>query len=384
MHNYYFADCCLRILEGNNFLYNSQLSNFQNKLSYSNKIILSISSDACPAYANIVNLPVGSGITVGDIEGKKWLFSGDDKRNLCCIEASYDYSALHGYINNAQCDDEHVLKENFLQLLRLAIECHLAHNNGVSVHASCINFDGKAVLFTAPAGTGKSTQANIWEKFLGAKIINGDRPLLHLFPDEVRAYGVPWDGKEQIFSQGNFPVIAIVEVRRASGNNLRKMSEDQAFKLMMKQCFIPMWDDMAKFSVMKTIRLIVQKIPFYRLFCLPDESAAELLHKVLFANQKSFLKKVQIDMKIKEGFILKNIVDEWIVMPTGSNINNFEGAMILNDVSAFIWKQLEKPISRDDLLQAILDEYDINVQTAAADLDGILEKLESLGILQKN
>jgi len=384
MHNYYFAECCLRIPEKNNFLSNSQLSYFRNKLSHCNKVVLNISSDACPAYENLVNVSVGSGIIVGDIEGKKWLFSSDDKRNPCCIETSCDYSSLQGYINITQCDDEHLLKENFMQLLRIATECHLAYNNGVSVHASCINFNEKAVLFAAPAGTGKSTQANIWEKHMGAKIINGDRPFLHLFSEEVRAYGVPWDGKEQIFSQENYPVIAVVEVRRANSNNLRKMSEDQAFRLMMKQCFIPMWDDTLKFSVMKTIRLIAQKIPFYRLFCLPEESATELLNKVLFTNQNSLLKKVQADMKLREGFILKNIVDEWIVMPTGSNMKNFEGAIVLNDVSAFIWKQLEKPISRDDLLQVVLDEYDINEQTAAADLDVLLEKLEGLGILQKN
>lgn len=352
-------------------------------MPYCNEVVLNISADPCPVYENISNVSVGSGVTVGDIAGEKWLISKDDQKNSCCLEASRDYSALLGYLNAAKCADKHILKENFMHLLRIATECHLAYNNGISVHSSCINFNEKAVLFTGPAGTGKSTQAKIWKDHMGAGIISGDRPFLNLFPGQVRAYGVPWDGKEQIFSQENYPVLAVVEVRKANSNSVRRLSAAQAFRLLIKQCFIPMWDDPAKFAVMKTIRLIAQKIPFYRLFCLPEASAAELLYQVLFANQDTLLKKVRVDMKLKEGFILKNIVDEWIVMPTGSNIKNFEGAIVLNDVSAFIWQQLENPISREDILQAVLEEYDIDEQTAAADLDGFLEILEGLGILQK-
>lgn len=88
-------------------------------------------------------------------------------------------------------------------------------------------------------------------------------------------------------------------------------------------------------------------------------------------------------MKLKEGFILRNVVGEWVVMPTGSNVMDFEGAIVLNDVSAFIWEQMGDTISRDDLLQLLLDEYEIDRQTAAADLDEFLEKLKSRGILQE-
>jgi len=383
MHTFYFANCCLQVSGESSILDDSQLSYFRNKRPYSTKVVLNISLDACPVYESVANVPVGSGVTVGDIAGEEWLFSRGNPENLCCLAASRDYSVLRGYIGEAE-DNEQVLRENFIHLLRLAVECHLAHNNGVSVHASCVSFDKKALLFAAPAGAGKSTQAGIWERYLGARIISGDRPFLHLSGDDApRAFGVPWDGKEQIFLQENYPVLGVMEVRRANASSLRRMSRDQAFNLMVKQCFIPMWDDAAKFSVMKTIRLLTQKVPFYRLFCTREESAAQLLHKVLFTGQKSILKKVQADLKVKEGFILKNIVDEWIVMPTGKNIKNFEGAIILNDVSAFIWRKLEKSISRDDILQAVLDEFDIDRQTAAADLDEFLGKIEDLGILHR-
>lgn len=89
-------------------------------------------------------------------------------------------------------------------------------------------------------------------------------------------------------------------------------------------------------------------------------------------------------MKLKDGFVLKNIIDEWIVMPTGSNVKMFESAIVLNDAAAFMWKQLEKPTSRADLLEAVLDEYDIDRQTAANDIDVLIDKLRGLDILQEN
>lgn len=86
-------------------------------------------------------------------------------------------------------------------------------------------------------------------------------------------------------------------------------------------------------------------------------------------------------MKLKDGFVLKNIIDEWIVMPVGSNVKKFKNAIILNDVSVFMWKQLAKSVSYDELMQSVLDEYDIDKESAAGDLDKFLEQLRSLDIL---
>ena len=48
-------------------------------------------------------------------------------------------------------------------------------------------------------------------------------------------------------------------------------------------------------------------------------------------------------MKIKDGFILRNVIDEYIVMPTGDNIGKYNGTVILNEVSAFVWNLLQQP-----------------------------------------
>lgn len=88
-------------------------------------------------------------------------------------------------------------------------------------------------------------------------------------------------------------------------------------------------------------------------------------------------------MKIKDGFVLRNVVDEFIVMPTGDNITKFEGAVVLNEVSAFIFRQLENAVSCEDILSAVLNEYDVDEAQAAQDLDALLKQFESMGILEK-
>lgn len=374
-HSYYFGDCALRVWEEKPFLTGIPLSRFERPLPFRCEINLSIAASAYPPEHHITNLAEAPGIKIGQGEHGDWVFTGCGQYP-CRIEANCNCSRLKGYLPDGD-------EIRFLQLLRVAAECCLTHDGGVSLHASCVVLHGQSVLFTAPAGTGKSTQASLWREKLHAEILSGDRPLLRFLPNELRAYGVPWDGKEQIFIQDSRPVRAIVEVRQAKRNSVRQLSRDQAFRLLLNQCFIPVWDDNAEFHLLHTLRYISDRVPFYRLFCLPDEDAAELLSGVLFKNNDFVCGGEQPDMKLKEGFVLRNIVDEWIVMPTGTSIKNFEGAIVLNDVSAFIWGKLEDPISRDDLLAAVTGEYDIDEQTAADDLDELLKELEKLELLQK-
>ena len=88
-------------------------------------------------------------------------------------------------------------------------------------------------------------------------------------------------------------------------------------------------------------------------------------------------------MKACTGFVLRNIVGEYMLMPAGERIGSFRGALLLNELSAFIWDKLQTPVSRDGLLAEILAHYDIDEETAAADLDAALENLKQLGTIEE-
>ena len=263
--------------------------------------------------------------------------------------------------------------------VRIAVECMLARKGYVSLHSAAVEIKEAAFAFTGPSGIGKSTRADAWIDTLGAKLINGDRPLIDVRKMEL--YGVPWDGKEQCFRNVHYPLRAICEVRRAKSVYVRAMSFSQRRKVLMRQCFLPMWDTETAAIQMANISRLAAGANMVRVFGGPTGEDVRALYSALQQHQ---VLKEESDMKAKNGFILRNVVDEYILMPTGDNIGKFNGTVLLNEVSALVWEKLQNPVSRDDLLKAILDEYEVEKAVAAADLDALLEKLKGFGVIEED
>lgn len=89
-------------------------------------------------------------------------------------------------------------------------------------------------------------------------------------------------------------------------------------------------------------------------------------------------------MKAKDGFVLRNVIDEYILMPVDDTILQFDGAVLLNEVSAFVWNQLQNPVSKENLLKSIIDEFEVEEEVAAQDLDNLLETFAGLGIIEED
>lgn len=86
-------------------------------------------------------------------------------------------------------------------------------------------------------------------------------------------------------------------------------------------------------------------------------------------------------MKIANDFILREIAGEYIIVPTGSTALNFNGLITVNEVGLFLWKKLEQGVTREELLAGVLDEYEIDAETAKKDIDEFLNELKNGGIL---
>ena len=83
-------------------------------------------------------------------------------------------------------------------------------------------------------------------------------------------------------------------------------------------------------------------------------------------------------MKLKETFIMREIVGEYVLVPVGDTALRFNGIISLNDVGSFIWKGLEAEKEREEILADILDEFEVTKEEAEKDMDEFLE------LLQKN
>lgn len=87
-------------------------------------------------------------------------------------------------------------------------------------------------------------------------------------------------------------------------------------------------------------------------------------------------------MKHKADCLLREVAGEYIVLPTGLSAVDFSGMITLSESSAFVWKLLDEERSYDELLAAVLAEYEVDPATAAADLRGLLARLHALGLLE--
>lgn len=87
-------------------------------------------------------------------------------------------------------------------------------------------------------------------------------------------------------------------------------------------------------------------------------------------------------MKIKSGYLLTNFADAYVVVPVSKQIIESKGVMILNHTGAYIFKCLENEITYDNLLQKILDKYEISKEIATVDLDEFLLNARDTGVIE--
>lgn len=311
-----------------------------------------------------------SGLRIGEGE-KGWIFEDIETGNRMRIPKDYSSAQLSEGVK------EQVPLQRFL--LQLFIEGRLLDEGVITLHSSCIELEGKAYAFSGPSGCGKSTRARRWVWAFGAEYISGDRPAVSIM--EKTVHGIPWDGKEQIFTNRSAELAAIFEVRRSPFTRLRRLSEEQARRFLISQLYIPMWDSERAFQAMLLLGRLVKSFPVFRLFCDQDENAARET-KTILTLETDNIQREETDMKLNEGFVLKSMAGESVLMPTGTNIVKFNGTVMLNEVSAFIIKRLEAgPCSLEDLADLLLKEYDVDRETVLKDLEELTEKLAQMGVL---
>ena len=86
----------------------------------------------------------------------------------------------------------------------------------------------------------------------------------------------------------------------------------------------------------------------------------------------------------KQGYILRNIMGEYMLFPVGTEMQQFEGTILLNELAAFIWNKLQTPVEFEDIMIAIQKEYDVDEEHLKCDLTGIINTFSEYGIIEKD
>lgn len=153
--------------------------------------------------------------------------------------------------------------------------------DGVILHASFIEHKGRAILFTAPSGTGKSTQAGLWHELSDAEIINGDRAVIRLINGQPFACGIPFAGSSKYCKNAELPLAAIVYLGQAPTTTIRELNGIMAFQKIWQECTVNTWNKEDVNKATGIVLDILSKVPVFRLDCTPDESAVTALEEAL-------------------------------------------------------------------------------------------------------
>ena len=169
-----------------------------------------------------------------------------------------------------------------LALFRKLCEYCLEYANGIIFHSSAIMVDGKAYLFTAPSGTGKSTHTRLWRELLGDKavMVNDDKPIIRYIDGKFYVYGTPWNGKHHLDTNCRAEIKAICKIEQAKENRIAPLSTAEMLLTIFNQTIRP--EDSAQMDRLLTlIDKLLTEVELYKLGCTISKEAAELSYNTM-------------------------------------------------------------------------------------------------------
>ena len=88
-------------------------------------------------------------------------------------------------------------------------------------------------------------------------------------------------------------------------------------------------------------------------------------------------------MKVDKEFVLREIAGDYVIIPIGRTVLSFNGLITVNEIGAFLWNLLQEDVTKKDLVAIVLDEYEVDEETAREDIQEFLDTLVSGGILER-
>ena len=159
----------------------------------------------------------------------------------------------------------------------------LLKNNGMLLHSSAVEMDGKAYLFSGFCGAGKSTHTRLWQSTFGekAQVFNDDKPALRLIDGKWHAYGAPWCGKDGINQNKKVPLAGICFLKQAKENKIRRLSARESLQYLFAQTTYKFIEAKNLDLMLTQADKLVRMIPIFELENRPEPEAALLSYETM-------------------------------------------------------------------------------------------------------
>ena len=86
-------------------------------------------------------------------------------------------------------------------------------------------------------------------------------------------------------------------------------------------------------------------------------------------------------MKIKSNFAIRNISGSWVALPLGDAVVDFTGMITLNESGVMLWRMLEGGCTKEEMTEALINEYEVTYEEALSDINAFVKKLDEIGCI---
>ena len=155
--------------------------------------------------------------------------------------------------------------------------------DGLMLHASAVELDGFAYLFSGPCGMGKSTHTRLWQQTFGsaAQVFNDDKPALRRQNGTWYAYGTPWCGKDGINQNRKVRLGGICFLKRGQTNEIRQLSQLEAATAILAQTTTKIKNPERLGHLLELVEQLIQEVPVFELKNKPEPEAACLSRETM-------------------------------------------------------------------------------------------------------
>lgn len=147
---------------------------------------------------------------------------------------------LARFVMSAACIGE--TAEKVFQVLRTVFLYNASLRGLFAIHSAGIAYEGKAWLFSAYSGTGKTTHVTLWNDLYGTPVINGDLNLIGFENGICTVFPTPWCGTSKVSVNKAYPLGGIFFLSRDTSDFVKEMSDDKKIINMWARCISPVWD----------------------------------------------------------------------------------------------------------------------------------------------
>ena len=199
----------------------------------------------------------------------------------CVVRRNSDVMLVDSEWKNALiltvCD-----RTNVLSFLCQLFYTHAVKQNIIYLHSSLISCQNRGLMFLGPSGIGKTTQAELWNKYRNPLIINGDVVFVQETEDVFLGWGTPWHGSSPYCENTSVPVSALIVLKQAEKNSIRELIGFEKVTAVSESVFYPRWLENGMELCLEILDHLLSSVPVYELSCRPDEEAVRLVEETVF------------------------------------------------------------------------------------------------------